>query len=108
MSMRPRSARLAAVAVLALAVAACTKTLDTGGLEDQLKKQIEQQTPTTITSVDCPADVEVKKGGTFECTAVEESGATFTIKVTQTDDQGNVEWEVVDASAESPAASPEA
>ena len=63
MSVRSRSARLAAVAVLALAVAACTKTLDTGGLEDQLKKQIEQQTATTITSVDCPADVEVKTGG---------------------------------------------
>ncbi|MGZ8631161.1 MAG: DUF4333 domain-containing protein [Actinomycetota bacterium] len=108
MSMRSRPARLAAVAVLALAVAACTKTLDTDGLEGELTTQIEEQTGTTITTVDCPADVEVKTGGTFECTAEEESGTTLTIKVTQADDQGNVEWEVVDASAESPSPSPEA
>ena len=99
MSMRSRSARLVAVAALALAAAACTKTLDTGGLEGQLKNQIQDQTGTTITAVDCPADVQVEAGGTFECTAEEESGATFTVRVTQSDDQGNVEWEVVDATA---------
>lgn len=99
MSMRSRSARLVAVAALALAAAACTKTLDTDGLEGQLKSQIQDQTGTTITAVDCPADVQVEAGGTFECTAEEESGATFTVRVTQSDDQGNVEWEVVDATA---------
>jgi hypothetical protein len=30
---------------------------------------------------------------------VEESGATFTITVTQRDDKGNVDWAVTDASA---------
>ena len=99
MSMRSSSARLAAIAVLAIAAAACTKTLDTDGLEGELQSQIEAQTDSTITSVDCPADVEVETGGTFECTAEEESGATFTLQVTQTDDQGRVEWEVTDASA---------
>lgn len=99
MSMRSRSARLAAVALLAIVAAACSKTLDTEGLEGELKGQIESQTDSTITSVDCPADVEVETGATFECTAEEESGATFTIQVTQSDDQGNVEWEVIDASA---------
>jgi hypothetical protein len=97
MSMRSRTVRLAAFAVLAIAAAACTKTLDTDGLETELTTQIEAQTGSTITAVDCPADVEVETGGTFECTAEEDSGATFTIQVTQTDDQGNVEWEVVDA-----------
>ena len=99
MSMRSCSARLAAVAVLAVATAACTKTLDTDGLEGQLKRQIEEQTDSTITSVDCPADVEVKAGETFECTAEEESGTTFTLTVTQEDDEGRVLWEVTDASA---------
>jgi hypothetical protein len=100
MSTRSCSVRLAAVAALALAVAACTKTLDTEGLEDQLKTQIEAESPgTTITAVDCPADVEVEAGGTFECTAEEESGATFTIRVTQRDDEGNVRWDLVDATA---------
>lgn len=98
MSMRSRSARLVAVGVLALAAAACTKTLDTDGLEGELKRQIEEQTDSTINSVDCPADVEAKAGEVFECTAEEGSGATFTIRVTQRDDAGNVDWEVVDAS----------
>jgi hypothetical protein len=99
MSMRSRSARFVAVAVLALAAAACTKTLDTDGLEGDLKSQIEDQTDSTITSVDCPPDIEAKAGGTFECTAEEGSGATFTIRVTQRDDAGRVDWEIIDASA---------
>ncbi|MDH4112868.1 MAG: DUF4333 domain-containing protein [Actinomycetota bacterium] len=99
MSMRSRSLRLAGIAVLAIAVAACTKTLDTDGLEGMLKTDIADQVQAVITAVDCPADVEVETGATFECTAEEESGTTFTIQVTQSDDQGNVEWEVVDASA---------
>ena len=99
MSMRSRSARLFAVTVLAIAAAACTKTLDTEGLEGELKGQIEDQTDSTITSVDCPEDVEAKAGEVFDCTAEEGSGATFTIQVTQRDDAGNVDWEVIDASA---------
>jgi len=99
MSMRSRSARFVAVAVLALAAAACMKTLDTDGLEGDLKSQIEDQTDSTITSVDCPPDIEAKAGETFECTAEEGSGATFTIRVTQRDDAGNVDWEIIDASA---------
>ena len=39
MSMRSRSVRFAALAVLAIAAAACTKTLDTDGLEGELKGQ---------------------------------------------------------------------
>jgi Domain of unknown function (DUF4333) len=100
MSMRSRSIRLAAVVMLAVAAAACTKTLDTDGLETELQSQIQEQTQSTISSVDCPADVEVETGGTFDCTAEQESGATLTIRVTQSDDQGNVEWTVVDATGD--------
>lgn len=99
MSMRSRSVRFAALAVLAIAAAACTKTLDTEGLEGELKAQIEEQTGSPIASVSCPEDVEVETGGEFTCTAEEESGATFTITVTQRDDKGNVDWAVTDASA---------
>lgn len=97
MSIRSRSTRVAVVAMLAVAAAACTKTLDTDGLETQLQTDIERQTDSTITAVDCPEDVDVAAGETFECTAEEESGATFTIEVTQRDDQGNVDWAVTDA-----------
>lgn len=71
---------------------------DTKGLAKDLQRQLDIQTDTVITAVDCPDDVEIEAGGTFECTAEAKSGATFTIKVTQTDRQGNVEWEVIDAS----------
>ena len=97
MSMCSRSVRVAAAACLALAATACTKTLDTDGLEGELQAQVEQQTGSTISAVDCPADIEVETGGTFTCSAQEESGATLTIQVTQRDDRGNVEWEVIDA-----------
>jgi hypothetical protein len=97
MSIRSRSARIAVVAVLAVAATACTKTLDTDGLETQLETDIEGQTQSRITSVSCPEDVKVAAGESFECTAEEESGTTFTIEVTQRDDQGNVDWSVTDA-----------
>jgi Domain of unknown function (DUF4333) len=99
MSMRSRPARAVTLMLLAIAATACSKTLDTEGLEVELKSQIEEQTEGTITSVDCPADVEAKAGESFECSAEEGSGATFTIRVTQRDGEGNVDWEVVDASA---------
>ena len=100
MSMRSRSVRFAAVAVLSIAAAACTKTLDTDGLEGELKSQIEQQIPGAIASVDCPADVGGRDRRHVRVHRRRmKSGATFTITVTQRDDQGNVDWEVTDASA---------
>jgi hypothetical protein len=98
MSRPSRSARIAAVAMLAITVAACSKTLDTDGLEGELKSQLEDELGTTIATVDCPADVEAKAGESFECTAEDGESATFTILVTQSDDEGNVDWEIIDAS----------
>ena len=100
MSMRTRSARLLVLAALVIAAAACTKTLDTDGLEGELRSQAEERFNITLTSVDCPADIEVEAGGTFTCDAKQESGATLTLQVTQSDDQGNVEWDLVDAALE--------
>ena len=45
-------------------------------------------------SVDCPEDVPAGAGDTFRCTAVADDGSVATITVTQSDDQGNVRWEV--------------
>ena len=90
--MASRTVRLFAVAALIVAAGACSKKLDTEGLEPQLQDQIEAETGSTITGVDCPSDVDVEAGTTFECTATEESGATFTVEVVQTDDAGNVSW----------------
>ena len=100
MSMPTRSARLLALAALVIAAAACTKTLDTDGLEGELKSQAEKRFNITLTSVDCPADIEVEAGGTLTCDARQESGATFTLQVTQSNDEGRVVWELVDATLE--------
>jgi hypothetical protein len=102
MSRDSSSVRLAvvvALGALAITTAACSRTLDTDGLEERLIGQVERETASAITSVSCPADVRVETGGTFECTAEEASGASFTLEVTQTDDRGNVEWEIIDAAA---------
>jgi hypothetical protein len=83
--------------LLALAAAGCTKQLDTAGLEDQLKTDLQERLGRAVTSVDCPTDVDAKAGVTFRCTAAGGDGSTTTIEVSQDDDQGHVTWEVVDA-----------
>jgi hypothetical protein len=89
--------RLAVLPVAAGAVllfTGCEKKLDTDKLEDKVKSGIEQQANVKIKSVDCPSDVKVKKGDTFNCTATSVDGQKATVKVTQSDDQGNVRYEV--------------
>lgn len=104
MRLRSRSVLVAAAMALSLAAGACTPPLDTDGLEASLKDHVSQDTGATITAVQCP-DVKAEAGGTFECTATDDTGATFTLKVTQTDDQGNVVYDYVDAEAGSASAS---
>lgn len=83
------------LAVAALAGAGCgDKKLDTGKLEDRIKDGIQKQAGVQIRSVDCPDDVTVKKGDTFNCRATTTSGQTATVKVTQQDDEGNVNYQV--------------
>jgi hypothetical protein len=88
---------LVVVCCLAAFAGACTKTLDTPGLEDQVKTRIEKLGETGMT-VECPDDIKVKAGATFECTATGPSGTTATIEVTQTDDQGHLTWKIIDGS----------
>jgi hypothetical protein len=71
------------------------ETLDTDGLEQELKHEIESQTDTKVRMVDCPT-VELEAGASFDCVAEDRSDTTYTIVVTQTDDQGNLVWEVTD------------
>ena len=75
--------------------AKAVEMLDTDGLEQELKQQIESQTGTKMRTVDCPT-VELEAGATFDCVAEDRSDTTYTIVVTQTDDQGNVDWEVTE------------
>jgi Domain of unknown function (DUF4333) len=88
------------VAVLAVAATACTQVLDEASLEESLTQQVEENLDEDGITVDCPGDVEVERGGVFTCTATGADGAVATIEVTQTDDDGSVEWRFVDAAAD--------
>ena len=48
-------------------------------------------------SVDCPDDVEQKEGENFDCKVTGE--ATGTVKVTQTNDDGNVTFDLTQVTA---------
>jgi uncharacterized protein DUF4333 len=91
-----RSIRLftAIGAATLLLLSACTKTLDTSKLESEIKRGIEKQTDITVKSIDCPEDRKAKQGDAFTCTVTASDGTTGTVKVTQTDDNGNVRWEL--------------
>lgn len=85
------AASLTTVGVLLLT--GCSSSLDGAKMEDEITSQITEQVGGEWT-VTCPESEPVKAGGTFTCTATDASGATETINVTQSDDQGNITWEI--------------
>lgn len=86
--MRPTcSLMLACAAVLA---AGCgTKTINSDEAEKQVREELAQQLGASVKSVDCPDEVEAKKGDKFSCTAKGADGTTAKIPVTQTSDSGS-------------------
>jgi hypothetical protein len=102
--MRVRLVRVAAVAALALVMAGCTRTLDKQSLEAQLATDLQSNGSTY--TVACPDGVKAQAGGTFQCTATGPDGTSLALTVTQTDDQGNVTWEVTGGSGATPTTSP--
>ena len=90
---RIRSVTLGALSGLLLAACNVTLTLNTENLENNITTELQAQNPgLTVSSVTCP-DRPLQLNDTFTCTAATSSGEV-TVRVTQTDDQGNVRWEV--------------
>jgi hypothetical protein len=82
-----------AIASAAVALGACgTQQLDTAEAEKTIGNRLGEQAGTKVT-INCPDDVEIKKGDTFECEAKARND-TAKVKVTQLDDEGNVRWRV--------------
>jgi hypothetical protein len=76
-----------AIVLLAISLSACGKTvLDPTKTEEQLASSREKETGQKVT-VDCPSDVEVVAGDSFECTIDEGKGAesTVTLKIRNED-----------------------
>ena len=82
-----------ALGLAAVIFAGCSTTLDNTRLQQVIADGLLEQAGVTATVV-CPADRPIKLGDVFTCTAATQDGQTLTITVTQTDDQGNVHWEV--------------
>jgi hypothetical protein len=74
--------------VLVLAIAGCGETvIDATKTEDAIEHNLEKSVGLKIASVDCPSDVEVKKGAKFQCVVTETGGKqqTATLKILNED-----------------------
>ncbi len=67
-------------------------TLNTEKLQSAVQAEIVKVVPNATAEVSCPADVKAEAGATFDCTATV-NGQQATIKVTQKDADGNVNFE---------------
>jgi hypothetical protein len=87
---------LAVVAIvpIALALAGCSKKIDTDKAERSIKAGLESKPAgrVAIASVTCPDDVDIKKGKRFDCTVTGTNGRTATVTVVETDDKGSVTY----------------
>jgi hypothetical protein len=78
-----------------MGVVACSQTLNIDSVKSAVSSGVTSQVGLTIASVTCPDTREVKANDTFECIVAPQGGGRLTVKVTQKDDKGNVNWEVV-------------
>ncbi len=80
---------------LLVPLVACGNQMDTVAVEDRIKADIERQgRRLSLREVRCPAGVTRQAGAFFRCVGELEPEGTFTINVTQQDNQGTVTWEV--------------
>jgi hypothetical protein len=77
-----------------VAIAACSGGLKGDGIAQAIKEDVVTLGGTSLKSVICPAQITPQKDARFECTGELDTGYTFTIGVTQRDDQGSVVWDV--------------
>ncbi len=96
----------AAIALLAVAIVVgavgCGETVvDDTKMEEKLARELEIG-EIKISSVSCPADIEVEKGTTFACTVKLEGGEEQTAKLEILNDDADVS--LIDLSASDPGA----
>lgn len=89
-------------AVLALALAGCAKTLDSTDAEKQISSSLEKQTQQKPKKVDCPDDIDAKKGSKFNCTVTADDNTTVTVNAVTTDDDGKFSYQVDPKSLKQP------
>lgn len=93
--MKLRFAGIGVSCVALLASIACSTTLDMKAIEASVTSGVESQMSLPVASVACPSETKTAKAGdVFECVVTPKDGGKATVKVTQSDDKGNVKWEV--------------
>lgn len=83
-----------AIVFSAIALSACTRTLDPAAIESEIQADLTRQAKIPIRSIACPADIKSEVGQTFECVGALNPDGGFFITVKQKDDQGNISWQV--------------
>jgi hypothetical protein len=93
-----RASLVLAVVLVALVGASCSadRTLDVASLESTLRQQLGDLQSQAVEAVDCPDEIKVEAHTSFTCTATG-GEMTWTLQVTQDDDEGSVTWKIVDA-----------
>jgi NAD(P)H-hydrate repair Nnr-like enzyme with NAD(P)H-hydrate epimerase domain len=76
---------LIAAGVVVSALAGCDETVDDAHVEDFVRDNA--QAPALIESVDCPDDVEIDEGDTFECRIHTKGDGLETVTLRQVEDE---------------------
>jgi hypothetical protein len=74
--------------------AGCSRVLDTPSVESEIKTKLEQQLSGVTVEIECPEDVAAKAGESFDCIATSDDNSKAKIVVTQTDDDGSIDFRV--------------
>lgn len=88
------------LALVALLGVACSSTINTTTLEQEVAAQVavQREVAASEVSVDCPDSIEVSAGAVTRCSATI-AGTSADIDLTQSDGDGNVEWVIVEPEA---------
>ncbi len=82
------------VVVGLVALPACSKLLEVGSLETEIRESVIRQGGLSLKTVTCPKDVPLEAGRAVDCVGELDSGELFAIPARQTDAPGKVEWDV--------------
>ena len=74
-----------------LALAGCG-SIDAAETEKAVGQEISRSIGAKLRSVECPEDIPAERGRTFVCTAIGADGSRVPVPVTQTNDEGDVEF----------------
>ena len=88
---------LAAAALLMLTACGASE-VDIAALEESIVDGVAKQAEEDVTA-DCPEQVDWETGSSFDCDVAFDDGSSATARVEMVDDEGNVEWELVEPKA---------